>query len=119
MLCSRLRSTRHALLSRAFSAWLLFMSVPGAQEAIEDVVHLIADGHTAHDSGHEGEQPEHCCTGLFHFCACHAQSVATPLMAALRVAAVPASERLAPPDDAGKRLTGFHTLPFRPPTHSA
>ena len=95
--------------------WLAAISVPGAQELIEDAVHVLVDGHTAHDPEHADEQPGHCCSGLFHSCACHVNAVAT---------AAGAPTRLPPQHFARNHVTrgapaldrtGFRSDPFRPP----
>lgn len=52
----------------------LFVVLPGAGEALENVVHLVAQGHSAHAGGtSDGHQPpgrEHGCNGVFHLCHC-------------------------------------------------
>jgi len=52
----------------------LFVVLPGAGEALENVVHVVAQGHTAHAGGtSDGHQPpgrEHGCSGAFHLCHC-------------------------------------------------
>lgn len=53
---------------------LLFVT-PGALELLEDMVHFVVHGDSLHDEGHESD---HCCSGAFHFCSCHAPSVAAP-----------------------------------------
>ena len=94
------------------------IAVPGVQEFIEDAVHLISDGHTAHDVGHAGEQPGHCCSGLFHVCACHANAVA----ALVTEISLPGAHST-PCEELGYGgkilLPGFRTPPFRPPTIGA
>ena len=66
------------------ACWMLAVATPGALEAIEDVAHVAIDGHTFHDAGHT--DPDHCCSGLFHFCSCHAQAPALAPTIALAVA---------------------------------
>lgn len=60
---------------RRFAALLLFLVLfPGAGEAIENAVHLVGFGHTAHAAGtpdqHEPSGSEHGCGGMFHLCSC-------------------------------------------------
>lgn len=53
---------------------LLLVLFPGAGEAIENAVHLVGFGHTAHAAGtsdqHEPSGSEHGCGGMFHLCTC-------------------------------------------------
>jgi len=52
---------------------LAFLLTPGAGEVVENAVHLVADGHTAHaidDAEHAPAGDEHGCTGMMHCCAC-------------------------------------------------
>jgi hypothetical protein len=94
---------------------MLFMAVPGVQELLEDAAHFLADGHTAHDAGHADEQPEHCCSGLFHVCPCHANAVGE---LASMSAVAPAHALVMPVlvHEAEGLRPGFHSPPFRPPT---
>src|SRR5262245_40866753 len=95
---------------RFLALWLALMSVPGAEELIEDAVHVLADGHTAHDPEHADEQPGHCCSGLFHSCPCHVNAVATVTSAGARLA--PQNCARAAVIDVGRDgyRPGFHTL---------
>lgn len=56
---------------------LLLVLFPGAGEAIENAVHLVGFGHTAHAAGtpdsHEPSGAEHGCSGMFHLCSCCVQ----------------------------------------------
>jgi hypothetical protein len=56
---------------------LLLVLFPGAGEAIENAVHLVGFGHTAHAAGtsdqHEPSGSEHGCGGMFHLCSCCTQ----------------------------------------------
>jgi len=59
----------------------------GAGETVENVLHLAAHGHAAHDTAHAGREqagstrgdahsdPEHGCAGHFHVCHCCAHPV--------------------------------------------
>lgn len=76
------------ILERLLVSALLFMLTPGVQECAADLAHFVADGHTFHDEGHEA--PDHCCSGAFHFCSCHASTPATPVtMTALSFGRLP------------------------------
>jgi len=61
-------------LRRIAAVLALFVVFPGAGEAVENVVHLVAHGHTAHAGGtsdrHQTPGREHGCTGAFHVCHC-------------------------------------------------
>ena len=97
------------------AAGMLFFVVPGAQELLEDAVHFLADGHTAHEAGHADEQPGHCCSGLFHVCPCHANAVADLANVSV-VPSVAALTLVFLVHEADGFRPGFHTIPFRPPT---
>lgn len=52
---------------------LAFLLTPGSGELMENAVHLVSDGHTAHsidDAEHAPAGDEHGCTGMMHCCAC-------------------------------------------------
>lgn len=97
---------------------LLLALAPGFGEVVENVLHLLTEGHAAHarshDDDHAAKGPEHGCTGTFHMCSCHSSSTGlrpavAPRAQVLEVIATLAST-LAGPTDAG-----FHLLPERPP----
>lgn len=62
---------------RAFpfiTALLIYVMMPSAGELVENVSHLVANGHIAHaipDASHQPDDPEHGCSGPFHTCICH------------------------------------------------
>lgn len=64
---------------RILALTLVFSLVPGAAEAVENVTHLVREGHLAHDADassrddehHDGEEGEHGCNSVFHVCSCH------------------------------------------------
>lgn len=54
---------------------------PGWMELVENVEHLVHDGHLAHQGAHDDDQhvaahdaleAEHGCTPVSHICGCHA-----------------------------------------------
>ena len=53
---------------------LLWTLVPGVGEFTENVVHLVAQGHTAHAAPdgdtHAPDGREHGCSGTLHLCSC-------------------------------------------------
>lgn len=62
---------RFSYIGIVFLAWQM---VPGGGEIVENAAHLVFAGHTAHgpsDADHQGEEPEHGCSGAFHMCPCH------------------------------------------------
>jgi hypothetical protein len=68
-----------------FMAWQL---VPGSTEIVENAVHLVFTGHTAHgpdDAEHQPDGSEHGCSGSVHLCSCHA----SPNIAATALPGVP------------------------------
>ena len=107
-----------APLTRALSLLLVLQMTPSVWEAVENVVHLVVEGHAAHeiaDSDHRPEGTEHGCSGPYHVCFCHQTtsflpSVAVPFMATaddpLRAEFRPATEVFS---------AGFRDRLFRPP----
>ena len=72
-------------LRRIAAVLALFVVLPGAGEALENVVHLVAEGHSAHADGtsdrHQPPGREHGCSGAFHLCHCcpSASAVLSPV----------------------------------------
>lgn len=62
---------------------LIYVMTPASGEIVENLVHLVATGHTAHAAHDEPHQqgPEHDCSGPFHVCACHSSVVFTEAVA--------------------------------------
>ncbi len=62
------------LATSCFLVLLLWALVPGVGEAVENTVHLVLEGHTAHAApdgdSHTPSGPEHGCTGVMHSCSC-------------------------------------------------
>lgn len=66
---------------RLFATLLVCISMlPGWMEIVENLEHLVHDGHLAHLSDHDGDEElanhqaieaEHGCTPTNHTCACH------------------------------------------------
>lgn len=55
----------------------MYAMAPGAGEIVENVFHLLAEGHAAHalaDAAHEPQGEEHGCSGTFHMCHCHSST---------------------------------------------
>ena len=77
-------------------ALLLFGLVPGSRELIENLAHLVHDGHLAHSAAHavaaaeEGCAPdaEHDCTPLAHHCTCCVSLVGLPQLPELALTPV-------------------------------
>jgi len=73
---------RLRLLLRKLLTMLLVVSLlPGVPELVENVEHLLHDGHLPHSEQHErakyaenhdGLDEEHGCTPMSHLCGCHA-----------------------------------------------
>jgi len=72
-------------------ALLVFGLVPGREEVVETLAHLVHDGHLPHSGAHEqvaategcDDADEHGCTPLSHHCACCASVSALPPLGAL------------------------------------
>jgi len=51
----------------------VYCMIPGAGAIVENVIHLVESGYTAHaldDEDHERQGPEHGCSGTMHVCSC-------------------------------------------------
>ena len=73
-----LRTTKRCLV------WLLLLALmPGVGEALENAVHLVTNGHSAHEAeatdSHRPPSPEHDCNGIQHLCACCASLSFLPI----------------------------------------
>jgi len=105
--------------SRPYIAFLaIYCMIPGAGEIVENVVHLVENGHTAHalnDADHERQGAEHGCSGTSHVCSC----CQTPAFMGAKLIAAGSpnpfadSNLLAPPTDV--IADGFLSGVFRPP----
>ncbi len=78
---------RLRLLLRKILTLLLVVSLlPGLSEIVENVEHLLHDGHLPHSEQHDSEKyaeshedgldEEHGCTPMSHNCGCHASAPA-------------------------------------------
>jgi hypothetical protein len=68
---------------RCMAIILLYLMTPGSSELTENVLHFVTEGHSAHainDQHHQPQEPEHGCSGPYHFCHCHAPSSFLPLI---------------------------------------
>ena len=104
-------------LFRAVALLLAVGLAPGAQEVVEQALHLAAGGHTAHsipDDAEHGTAPEHGCTATMHTCGC------CPIRPAVATSGntvdapgEPTSAATVSRQEA--LLAGFSELPFQPP----
>lgn len=71
-------------------ALLVFGLIPGSDELVETVIHLVHDGHLPHSEAHDevaateacDDSDEHGCTPLAHHCTCCASvSAVAPIPA--------------------------------------
>jgi hypothetical protein len=64
----------HRTAPRVLALLLLTLLVPGADELVENALHLVEQGHMAHGEpagdDHSSTNPEHDCTGAMHLCQC-------------------------------------------------
>jgi hypothetical protein len=76
--------TLRRLLRTFLTAVLVFSLMPGVPEVLENVEHLLHDGHLAHSEQHEAVKyieshgdglDEHGCTPMAHRCGCHASMI--------------------------------------------
>lgn len=96
---------------------LVYLMTPMAAEITENLLHLVANGHTAHavaDEEHQPDDPEHCCSGPTHVCGCcHSTSFVAPIGEEL--APAPASVAGLPCGPDVARADGYLAGVFRPP----
>jgi hypothetical protein len=97
---------------------LLFTMTPASGEILENAVHLILAGHTAHalaDETHQPDEPEHGCSGPFHVCPCHSPTPLTaPGVTSALGSPAPRESRAAGWAEAGP-FDGYLDGVFRPP----
>lgn len=104
-------------LFRTLAMILALGLLPGAQELVEQVLHVTTGGHAAHsvqDDGEHGAVPEDGCTATMHSCACCPVRPAVATEASL----VDAPATLLYATGISKRallLAGYAELPFQPP----
>lgn len=89
---------------------LAMFVLPNLAEAAENVWHLLATGHDAHDqqagSDHAPEGDEHGCSGTYHLCTCcHTAPVDSTRWLTAKIADAP--DRGAP-----RSVPAGHTSPF-------
>ena len=109
---------------RQLLLFLLTLSLlPGWVELLENLEHLVHDGHLAHLSVHDDDEAkhrsfevEHGCTPMHHSCPCHASSPALlPDEFDLSVAWL-AHLRSRPPAYDPRLVTRANAPPVPPPT---
>jgi hypothetical protein len=92
--------------------------VPGVGEWIENVVHFIETGHSAHafdDADHQREGAEHGCSGTHHVCSCcQSPTFVGPKLGAGLTPAQFVEVALPTPSDDGL-AEGVPVSVFRPP----
>ncbi|MEQ1567733.1 MAG: hypothetical protein ABMA64_18980 [Myxococcota bacterium] len=121
------RSTRRRLARVAnllLCALLVFGLLPGSDEVVETIAHLVHDGHLPHSDTHEevaatedcGDADEHGCTPLDHHCKCCPSISAVPSHGARPEALVlsACSEQGLANNDRGPPTAGVKP-PLRPP----
>lgn len=104
-------------ISRVCVLALILAFTPGAGEAVENLGHLIGQGHLAHaeqtDDHHEPTGEEHGCTSTFHLCSCHTSL--SFLVAEGRPSSVIAPTGFRAISRSGTLPTGFGPSVERPP----
>ena len=85
-------TTMRRIVSTCITALLLWALVPGSGELLENAVHLVREGHSAHAAPegdrHDPPTPEHGCSGIVHLCSCCASSSFLPAQATPQVPAL-------------------------------
>lgn len=122
---------------RALAAILVLALWPGVAEAVQDMSHWVAEGHTlhasvsapnrdpAHDPAHDGHDEheerhgddEHGCSVLFHLCGCHSPtpSVTSTTLVLAAVEQVHDDLVAIVPEAARRPTDGVRAKAFRPP----
>jgi len=96
-------------------AWQL---VPGMGEVVENALHLLSEGHTAHalaDADHAPEGDEHGCSGPFHLCSCHSSAVFVSAVPEPHVACAAVAQLSRRVRSGGVPCDGFVSGVYRPP----
>lgn len=109
----RWRATDVAL--RIVACVVLAFVTPGVEEVLADVAHVVMDGHSFHDEGHEAS--DHCCSGAFHVCSCHASipAILTARMTMPAPVALPTVRTVLRPRATGEPTDGHVRETQRPP----
>ncbi|MBT8451571.1 MAG: hypothetical protein KJO40_06365 [Deltaproteobacteria bacterium] len=98
---------------------MVYAMAPGASEIVENVFHLLAEGHAAHalaDADHEPQGEEHGCSGTFHMCHCHSSVTFLTGTAAPEIEAASEHRQNARCDVDDLRAEGCRADMFRPPS---
>ncbi|MBT8464900.1 MAG: hypothetical protein KJO57_09450 [Deltaproteobacteria bacterium] len=98
---------------------MVYAMVPGASEIVENVSHLLVEGHAAHelaDADHEPQGEEHGCSGTFHMCHCHTSVTFLTGTTAPEVASAPEHRQTVSWDVDDARADGCTADMFRPPS---
>ncbi len=110
--------------ARLIALVVIFVMTPVGVELIENGVHLVSEGHSAHGDHGDHDRldsdaprhPEHGCTGTFHACSCHAApTFLVPEASADIVIALQPGRQPSPVGGQGPRA-GFEGDVFRPPS---
>ena len=105
---------------RIVALCLAYVIFPASGELTRDLVHLIATGHTEHESGSahaehaEHDGAEHGCSGPYHACVCH-QTVAFAPPAVAPGAVAPSMCVVVVDQTAAPGPSGVRGSLFRPP----
>ena len=111
------------LLRLLVALFLLVGLMPGGSEVLENLEHVIHDGHLAHGEAHLEEEEhgdasdEHGCTPMMHMCGCHASLAALPVVDLPELSA-PRSEAALSPIGTDDRPLARATAPPTPPPNA-
>jgi hypothetical protein len=100
------------------SLLMIYFVAPSASEVVENVLHLVAEGHTAHavaDADHAPRGDEHGCSGTFHVCQCHSSVTFLSGTTAPEVEAASEHRQNVYRDVDDARAEGCRADMFRPP----
>ena len=98
---------------------LVYAMAPGAGETVENVLHLLSEGHAAHelaDAEHAPRGDEHGCSGTFHLCHCHSSTAFVGDAEAPEVEAAAVDSRVIAWEVDDVRAEGCPYDMFRPPS---
>ncbi|MGD8317701.1 MAG: hypothetical protein PVH21_18045 [Myxococcales bacterium] len=98
---------------------LIYVITPGSSEIVENVLHLLSEGHAAHavaDAEHAPRGAEHGCSGTFHLCHCHSSTAFVGETEAPEIEAAAEHRQLISWEMDDARAEGCPVDMFRPPS---
>lgn len=98
---------------------LMYAMTLGSGEVVENALHLLSEGHAAHelaDAEHAPRGAEHGCSGTFHLCHCHSSTAFVGDAETPEIEAAAEHRRLLSWELDDARAEGCPADMFRPPS---